>query len=346
MESSITNQGRVSWLDTIKGITIILVVIHHSYLALLNIQTSPTSINDYLKFFNMIGSYVRMPAFFFTAGVVFAMVKKDKSEWFFKKRLPFMVWIIFIWTFLAFTVERLGFHLYPWNPFPRLTGLNIFTSPYGNLWFIYSLLTLSFFATITHRFNTITKITFSIIFSLSIHLFLITFQPEPSINNWLLTNLAYKGIPFFMLGVILSKPIIYYSNNLKLVTILSILMLFSYAFFDYFIYFSSSYRELFFKYIPGTFSFIGILILLGNIRPISKVLNEIGKLSLEIFLTHQYIIATYIAIIKAGNITINSDFSKLALLLLPILSCIGLMLITKSFLRPILFTPPRFWSTR
>lgn len=344
MNNSINKQDRVLWLDTVKGATIIMVVIHHSYLAYLTIPSSYTLIDKYLALFNSGASHIRMSTFFLTSGVIFSLVRKEKYEWFFRKRLPFMTWLILVWTFISFISERVGLHLYPWESFPYLSKSDIFFAPYGNVWFIYTLLMLSFFFTIIYKLNTVNKIALSILFSFLAHLYLKTSSQEYHINTILIYNLSYKGIPFFLLGSILTNSVLHYSKNIKIIVITSMLMLFFYIIFNYLLELEHGYEKLLFQYTPGTLAFLGILIFLSNFVFVSKVLSKIGSCSLEIFLIHQFFIAISIKVIIYGEITINSDFYKLIIIFLPVLSCLGFVLISVSFIRPILFTPPKFWS--
>ncbi len=340
-------KNRVGWLDMVKGVTVIMVAMSHSYLASSTLPVVASWVDYYIENFNYFGLHVRMSTFFFSGGIVFSLVKGSKLEWFFKKRLPFMLWIILIWTLISFISEKFGLHLYPWCDFPYFAEGNIFLAPYGNLWFIFALLIVSFFAAVIESFSTIVKVMLTVIFSYFIHLHLTFYPPEViNDNGLLLQNLAYKGIPFFMLGVVLSRLVLDYCENIKKVLLFIVIMiLLSFCCYLSFGYSSpSSYAYMFSRSIPATFSFIGILVLFSKVNFLSKSLGKIGSLSLEIFITHEFFIALYTAAVNAGYVNIDGGYSKLVTIFSPILICIGFVFISLPLIRPILFTPPKFWS--
>ena len=59
-----------------------------------------------------------MPGFFLVAGIVMASLSANKTEWFYTKRLPLMLWIILTWIFISIFADQLGLQLYPWNSYP------------------------------------------------------------------------------------------------------------------------------------------------------------------------------------------------------------------------------------
>ncbi|MEZ8824525.1 acyltransferase family protein [Vibrio amylolyticus] len=340
MVVSNTKKNRLNWLDVLKGVTVTMVAIHHSYLALLSMSLPYTWIDPILNSFNYHASHVRMSAFFLSGGIIFSFVKGKKTEWFFKKRFPFMVWIILIWTLISLASEELGLHLYPWKSFPFFAEGSIFLAPYGNLWFIIALLVVSYFASIVDRFQTVVKITLALCFSYTVHLCLTYFPPEQAVNVLLLKNLAYKAIPFFMLGALFFKPVLEHSRNIGGVVASTLAMLLLYAVTNYFFDSNSDYGHLLTKYIPGTFAFIGIMILLSHVSVFSKLIGKIGNCSLEIFLMHQFFIALSTAMITAGIIDISKDHEKLGVLVFPVLICIAFVLVTLPLIRPVLFQLP------
>ena len=132
---------RIQWVDVLKGVTVVLVALHHSILSssTINIQSFNTDFDAIIITANELLGYARMSAFFLAGGIVLASVKSEKLSWFLKKRLPFMLWIIFVWTLISYGFEYLGGHLYPWESYPFFKEWN-FTiapyAPYGHLWFV------------------------------------------------------------------------------------------------------------------------------------------------------------------------------------------------------------------
>lgn len=84
--------GRLTWVDSAKGISIVLIVVGHahSWLAEIGVATtSPFGINEALA---------RMRPLFFFASELFA-AKYLEGSWrnLLSKRLALLAWVFFIW---------------------------------------------------------------------------------------------------------------------------------------------------------------------------------------------------------------------------------------------------------
>ncbi|RJE78538.1 acyltransferase family protein [Paracoccus sp. JM45] len=125
---------REEWLDTLRGVTISLVILHHSYLAM-SVMLSQMDKTFFFPFYRLEAflSIVRMPAFFMCSGILFAIPATRGWNWFFKKRLLWSLWIAALWGWLTLGLTILGFNIYPWGN-PKLSFLTIsLIDPVGNM---------------------------------------------------------------------------------------------------------------------------------------------------------------------------------------------------------------------
>ncbi len=341
MREIIKNQ-RIRWIDMLKGITILLVAIHHSISAAYTIRGASNSpmFDLLIVKVDILLSAASMPAFFLAGGFVMASLNRNKVEWFLTKRLPFMIWIIFIWTCISFFAEYLGFHLYVDKSYPYLSTDNFFT-PY---WFIYALLLLSGLAAFVSRMGRVKQIIFTILFSLCFFSYL-----EFVDYKNLAYNICYKGIPFFMGGFIFKDQLISLYRTKRLIIILMVCIA-TFAMVAYYIIFSANYDSLitssgftkvFFVFMPVTLIFIGIVKFMSYSNLICNSFTYIGKLSLQIYLLHTFFVAFVASIYKHSYFDDGSISGKMVLILSPIILCVTFVLFSNSLLKPVLFSIPR-----
>nr|WP_319398923.1 acyltransferase [uncultured Carboxylicivirga sp.] len=353
MEECSKNDSRIKWIDMLKGITILLVAFNHAVCAAYSDAISTHSSSILFDWFvhssNSLLAVARMPAFFLAAGIVMAALKKNKLKWFLSKRMPLMIWLIIIWTLLSFLVERIGLHLYPWEPYPYLPQNSLFILPYGNLWFIYALLILSGIAAVVSYMSYLKQMIITIILAL-----LILFSMQYGfLKNILFHNLCFIGLPFFMAGFIFKKQVTYIfkrSNRLMLWMVglaVFVLLIHSLLFITYGSIRTSGFIRILILNIPVTFFFVGLVVYLMSYSDyINTTFINIGKNSLEIFLLHQFFVALFIHLYKLIGFDVNSVLGKIVLILFPIILCVVFVHYFKGILKPILFTVPKFGNNK
>lgn len=336
---------RVDWVDILKGITIVLVVMHHSIITSnVVIDEAHHQLHELLNKLNYLASYARMPAFFLASGIVMASIKSKGNllNWFLCKRLPLMLWVILLWTIISVLVTQLDVKLYPWVDQLLFVEGYYFPFLFGNLWFIYALLLLSGYAAVVYKFKKVLQVAVTILFSLAIHSYLQNNPLGDAVLNTYLSNIAYKGLPFFMIGFIYKAQIMGMFANAK-TTIISLLVLVP------LIILASKlvptvpvmgFDSMLFRFLPFTLFFVGVVVLLSHWSLIKKVFTDLGKRSLEIFLLHQFFIALFFALYKFLPIN-NSYMMQVAVFVVcPILSCLIFIYLFGSFLKPLLFSLP------
>lgn len=289
-----TASGRIAWLDSLRGLTISLVIFHHA-LTYMEVGTSAfdnTPLSWPIGFANQALGLIRMPAFFFCSGMLFERTMHRGWGWFLRERLSFAVWVILIWTFLSFVTLELGLQLYPldssttghapWNMF--------FWSPYGNMWFLYAIAILGAFATGLRAFNGKLKLLIAALVSIS----MMALYEHISFTSGLKTlyyNLGSRGILFFMLGIVLAQPARASTKPGCTAAIAAFVFLMgSFAAVKLGLINSVWIRMA--AALPATFA--GLLLfrfLIEISQRLNRFVAALGKRSLELFVLHQFAIA-------------------------------------------------------
>ena len=336
---------RIEWIDILKGITVLLVSLAHSInVAYIDASIeSPAPIFDLLILkLNWVLGMARMPAFFLAAGIVMSSLTRNKTEWFLTTRLPFMLWLIIVWTVISIFVEATGLHLYPAESYPYFLTVYNFPAPYGNLWFVYALLLLSGFAAILEHFSNKIKIFTTITFSIGLHYYLNTHEFELAINKLFITNLCYKGLPFFIAGFIFKSHLLNLFNKNKSTLIAFSVLLSLYTIIGKVLLGKALvYGGLFLQYIPATLIFISMLVIINKMNFINKLFKGIGQLSLEFFILHQFFIALFYKIYGAFDINVGYISDKLFMIFMPSLLCIVFIKYSNQYIKKIFFSMPK-----
>ena len=335
----VTFKKRIIWIDVLKGITVLLVAVHHALLSFTALYGSSTHIVFTLvDKVNYILGFARIPAFFLAAGLVMASIKGSKSRWFLTKRLPLMLWVIILWTAISLIFEMIGFNLYPWSDYPSFPQGYTFPIPFGNLWFVYALLILSAYAVVVSRFTVPVQIAFTLLASFAIHLFLDLYGFESEISNMLFYNLAYKGLPFFVSGFLFKTFIVEMLDNQKAVVVVIVLSLLFLLVFKNNIIDLEGYLVLLFRYVPMTLFFLAFIVLISKIGFINHLFFSIGRNSLEFFILHQFFIALFFNYYDLKSFNYSAHF--LLSIIAPIFICLIFILSFTSLIKP-LFTLPQ-----
>lgn len=317
---------RIIWLDSLRGITILLVVMHHCFLSANTFSQVNSTLHPFpvLGFINGYLGLFRMPAFFFCSGLLFAIPMKRGWPWFAKSRVLFAVWVISIWTVIGITLEILGLNLYPWSNndrHPHDAIREFLWSPHGNLWFIYAIAILGMFAmSIRHMPATLQvsiAISISIIMILtrgsyeSFSMFRPYYDSLPPGLKTLYYNLGQRGILFFILGVAASG-FIRTRASFNHATIMASLSFIAIGAILSFKGLTSSPMIGFLLSIPVTLSSLILFkFIVESFRAIEAPLEFIGKRSLEIFILHQFGIAITFSVLMGMSVPISGNVALL-----------------------------------
>lgn len=296
---------RIEFIDSAKGLCIILVVYHHTqhYVDFL----SP--IDDVLQSF-------RMPLYFTLSGVFFKTygnIKEFLTKKVNKLLIPFLFYFIFssilfplILNSVSITSEKIEI-----ASIRSLFNEDFFNLPIWFLWCLF-ITNLMFYLINKICLNNI-KVSGTIAFIIGLLGFLLG---RHQINIPLYIDSAFVALPFFYFGHILKKSSFLYNyappfkSFTTIVILLTFLLLFAKSINFESNYYSTSYISLYACGIAGT---IMILLIAKHINnfPFIKILNIIGRYSIIILCTHSIILAVISKIInpfiERPSVTIIAD---------------------------------------
>jgi uncharacterized membrane protein YcfT len=129
------SQPRVTWIDTVKGIAIILVVLYHA----VDLAAPKAWSGDQLDKLTSALMSVRMPLFFAMSGYFFLRRIDRPWTWQLRNRMGPFLWLFVLWT----GVWVLAFEVIPWQRVGGGGGLRefllMFVDPSIGPWYIYAL---------------------------------------------------------------------------------------------------------------------------------------------------------------------------------------------------------------
>lgn len=273
------SRERVDWVDILKGIAILLVVLYHSaHLALPLEFAAPwwRAVDEALSTF-------RMPTFFFASGLFASSVIRRTWGRFWSTRIALLVWMFVIWTviryvyFLAVPLKTRSFET-------DVTALLLAPVwPSGGLWFLQA---LAFFFVLTKLFAWVpawAQIAFAAVLSAA------------SYGPLHVGNLSYDGMAhyfvFFVLALHLRELVVKLNRERHIILTIAALALLIAA-----TYFADTTRL---GKILGAHTAVGVLAVLAGVllarvlqdTPLRVPLAYLGKKTLPIYVQHVILIS-------------------------------------------------------
>ncbi|MBR1680930.1 acyltransferase family protein [bacterium] len=309
-------KARIEFIDIIKGLAIILVVIGH---------TSPDK-TEILPYKSLIYAF-HMPLFFILSGMFVATSRENYSLHTLKTFLyknfialivPFMIWGTI---YMNFSFSNLAYLCFgSWINFTHIHTLS-------SLWFIVVLFVariyLELFYMLINKLKLKTQyavfVTIPIFFTLGFYL--------PHHNdiltqngNFLSYDIAFVAAGFMLIGSLV-KPCIKKFVEIKniyliLLTIVSsLLFMYGFSLTDYTHEFvlmaNATYPNIpafLFCSLAGSFSLISVGILIYKIPIKKRILNFLGQNTLGIFLVHKHFIVTFLVFLQT-----NTNLNRLSI---------------------------------
>lgn len=286
---------RVDWVDILKGIAILLVVLYHSaHLALPLEFAAPwwRDVDETLSTF-------RMPAFFFASGLFAGSVIRRPWGRFWSTRIALLVWIFVIWTVIRYAY----FLVVPLETRPFETDVSALLLapvwPAGGLWFLHALV---FFFVLTKLFAWVPawlQIAFAAVVSAA------SFGPLH------VGNISYDGMAhyfvFFVLALHLREFVVKVNRKRHLILTVAGLGLFAAA-----TYLVDTTRL---GKILGAHTSVGILAVLAGVllarvvqdTPLRAPLAYLGKNTLPIYVQHVILISAVYSVLLASGPAVMPD---------------------------------------
>lgn len=282
---------REAWLDSLRGITISLVILNHSVQATRAVLSGTgTQLPDIIHTFNQLLGLVRMPAFFLCSGILFAAVARRGWRSFARKRLLWAAWIAVLWGSISVAVIESGLKLNPLDPSEGTTvWQRLLIEPIGNMWFIYAVAILGAFCMCIRGLRPSLALGIAAIASLVV-IYLVERASLPQGIGRTLWNLGVRGLLFFTIGFVFSQQLIKPRKG-DAVAFFATLILWAACFYALRKMGGGTYSRMVLD-IPATFCAIYALqFCLARASVLSIFFSALGQQSLELFLLHQFAIA-------------------------------------------------------
>ncbi|MBU9713489.1 acyltransferase family protein [Evansella tamaricis] len=182
---------RINWVDYAKGISIILVVLHHSMFR----ELDSLLYNETILYYNDLFIRIRMPLFFFLSGLFIHKSIFSNIYSFFKSKVLHLLYLFVLWAIIRYLVVTIAPYLLLGNRAGDLKSiLSIFIDPPNTLWFIYAILIFLIITRLTRNIKVVSLFLAMILFTISIQ------SGQQTFINTLLWF-----YPFFLLGYLASE---------------------------------------------------------------------------------------------------------------------------------------------
>lgn len=287
--------GRVGWIEAMKGLTICLVLLHHVTLTSWTwLASQDLHLPGPVLFFDYLVGHCRMPAFFFCAGLVFAMTRDRGTAWLLDKRVLGAGWIILIWTGASYLAEGAGLALAPWDP-EVVRAAHALWSPFGVLWFMYAMMICTLLALGLRGLAPWSQVLIALTLSILVTLAARNLPLTAGLRT-LLGGLGASGFLFFIAGAALGPPALSRFTRGR-----SAVLLMAASLPPVLLYLSLGRDELLLDLllmrVPSTLLLIcGTRLLVEHCAPLGRALQQLGRVSLRIFLVHPFALALAMAL--------------------------------------------------
>lgn len=283
------------WIDALKGLTILLVALHHAHLSLLLLSDMPPLFDTAIE----MTRYIRMPTFFFCSGLLFGAIITRPWRLILAKRIFFAVWIIGLWTLIYYASERAGLWLYPWESPERVALNELYWTPYGVLWFMYAIAVAVLLARLIHPLPIWAQFIVALLVIDGIGILIEVLEPT-GMHRHFLQELKSRAIPFFLFGVWLRGPILHHfatlPQTLRVLAVvapvcLALLALNGLGTIDL----SRPVLTLL-----ATTLFVPLMRVVFSLPPLARPFAAIGRISLHIFLLHMFLVGAMFQLWRSG----------------------------------------------
>jgi uncharacterized membrane protein YcfT len=283
--------GRIDWLDIAKGGSVVLVVYHHSFVALgsAGLDHAVHAVLDTgLR-------QIRLPLFFFCAGLTtWFLLRKPLPEYALRRCLP-LLWIFVVWTTIYSLLNNNGLNLHP----DRYRDIHLnFLDAMSNMWFIWVLAALTMIVWPLQKLPRAPVVLGAFFLAIAANLGWIPLDRTP-IDSYDFRNTIWFA-PFFLLGALFAPEMFRFLDHRRSVLLLFGVSLAAFVsvnvcalLFDLGVEFQTL------RYALGAALGLSTAVLIARLSFAQKLLGWFGARSLTVFVNHQIIIACVFLLIPA-----------------------------------------------
>ncbi|WP_378949013.1 acyltransferase family protein [Paracoccus sp. R86501] len=281
-----TLENRLDYLDFAKGISIALVVVFHTTMAM----DRQNMADAHYWLLNNFMSPIRMPMFFFISGFLMKKLARSASSDAFYRKVAGLIYLFVLWSVIHLLWETVS----PLTSVPAVSKWVVFLyKPSSVLWFIWA---LAIYFCIARAGETVRR---DAIFVVALMLSLATYMGLIEFANYAHNNFL-KFLPMFLFGAWYAKPLINSDTLRSPATFPLSLLAFSMAF-------AVIYKGSFAPPVVGTMAFLmaflGIIvglamsIFLCSFDLTRRVPVYLGRNTFGIYVAHSPIVAVLAALL-------------------------------------------------
>lgn len=284
-------RGRVDWVDSAKGLCILLVVLGHAITELNNHGYS-TGIWDDVNF--MLGP-IRMPLFFLLSGLFAAKALSESWHRLANRRIWVMVWLYVLWVPLRDLVLALlpgshvtetGFIAAPrifdsanWGPL-LYNSLHALVEPTSYLWFLWALALFAILTKATRHVPPIVQIAVAAAVNVFAPFAAVSWSWDFVSKMYVFYVLGIYGAPY-IIRMVARRPIGFLAASVGAYAAVAGWILLTFPSFNAG---NQGFVRLFLS-LAGVFAAVNIMAMLQG-TPVVKPFEKIGRRTLPVFLMH------------------------------------------------------------
>lgn len=322
------SRERIAWIDVAKGFSIVMVVLHHSYLF---------GYGEIFTWHIFEPAVIRMPVFFMASGLTLSFALGLPRLAFLRRRVLPVLWIYVVWTLIYAAFNDNVTTLFPWANDRHSTPLwRTVYWPYGNLWFVWILAAFTVFAGLSRTLPRLPVVMAAYLAAIAGDIGLVRWESFPGLMGLFITYL-----PFFLTGALYSNVILRLSSDLKRCLLIgggAVLVLIVISLID-----PLGPSTLTLRYAAGAVIGLVLSILMARSRTLERFFSWLGHRSLAIFVGHQLFLASILGFLWSEP-WFREWFSGWPVILAGLGAIFGSLLLQALLMRlglRWLYTPPR-----
>ncbi|RDI36497.1 fucose 4-O-acetylase-like acetyltransferase [Gluconacetobacter liquefaciens] len=290
-------KGYYAWVDYVKGIGIILVVLGH---VLRGIEKAGiVQKNNALTIVDSIIYSFHMPLFFVVSGLFFhSSMEKRHSDGLIRNKFDTIVYPYIVWSIIQGGIEIFLSH-YTNSHFRPIELLSILWMPRDQFWFLYILMMcFVVFVIIEVTFSSVNYLFLTIILS-----FFCVFRYE--LNAPFIFDLFLANAVYFSFGILCGQFMALFEGACRKYIILLLVTVLASQYIFHFVYDFNYTKIGFFSLYLSLITILFIISVSINLKDRANIIKYIGKYSMPIYLIH-VIVGSGMRIVMHGAFHINN----------------------------------------